>query len=609
MAFEAGSIQYDIDVDTAEALSGLTATQKEANKLEAQVKKTDKATSSLGNTNKVLGTQMTKTAASVKAATSSMGGFGRKAGMAGVQIEQLVGQVAMGTSPMRAFSMQAADIGIVLGAPLLGAIVGITAAIAGPFITALIGANKELKTISSSSEEWLDNLKKKLEEAGSDLTSIQSIVKAATGRINNEIDKNLETITRLQENLENAKKSEAGFTVGKIAKEIKDLEERNKVLAKTIEDVTTAAIEASVAFDSLGSKEGAEQASKQSQAIAELTSKLNIQADLLSRTKEQQAEYNRQLFIGKLYAQDLSEAERELAIAAYDRLDAANAAMEAEKARNTSKASAEAFAGGVISRGQTEFERLSEEQTKIDELRAQGLISAQMHQDALSAIEKRGTAARQQQMSMAFGATSQFFDQTASLIGEFGSEASGAYKAAFALSKGFAIAQAGLNFSLALSQALALPSDVTLAQKFASYAAVASTAGSTLSAVKSAKYSGGRQYGGPVSAGGVYRVNETGTPEVLSQGGNDYLMATNNAKVTPLDNLASSSATNVIVNNYGNDSVDVTQTDTGIMIDIARREAQAAVAKQVSDVASGTGAMTRALRQSGNYLTSANGSR
>lgn len=46
--------------------------------------------------------------------------------------------------------------------------------------------------------------------------------------------------------------------------------------------------------------------------------------------------------------------------------------------------------------------------------------------------------------------------------------------------------------------------------------------------------SGGRQYGGAVS-NGMYRVNETGVPEVYSQGGKDYLMNTKNANITPLD--------------------------------------------------------------------------
>lgn len=35
---------------------------------------------------------------------------------------------------------------------------------------------------------------------------------------------------------------------------------------------------------------------------------------------------------------------------------------------------------------------------------------------------------------------------------------------------------------------------------------------------------GGRAYGGPVAAGGLYEVNERGAPEMLAVGGRQYLM-------------------------------------------------------------------------------------
>lgn len=68
-----------------------------------------------------------------------VGDFGRKAGMAGVQFEQLAGQIAAGQNPMRALGVQAADLGFILGAPLLGAVVGIGAAIGSVLIPALLG--------------------------------------------------------------------------------------------------------------------------------------------------------------------------------------------------------------------------------------------------------------------------------------------------------------------------------------------------------------------------------------------------------------------------------------------------------------------------------------
>ncbi len=61
----------------------------------------------------------------------ALGGVGRSAGQAGIQIQQFVGQVQGGQSAMLALSQQGADLGFVLGAPLLGAIVGIGASAIG----------------------------------------------------------------------------------------------------------------------------------------------------------------------------------------------------------------------------------------------------------------------------------------------------------------------------------------------------------------------------------------------------------------------------------------------------------------------------------------------
>ena len=56
----------------------------------------------------------------VKQTGVNMGNFSRKAGAAGIQIQQFTGQVTTGTNSLVALSQQAADLGIVLGAPLVG---------------------------------------------------------------------------------------------------------------------------------------------------------------------------------------------------------------------------------------------------------------------------------------------------------------------------------------------------------------------------------------------------------------------------------------------------------------------------------------------------------
>lgn len=149
------------------------------------------------------------------------------------------------------------------------------------------------------------------------------------------------------------------------------------------------------------------------------------------------------------------------------------------------------------------------------------------HQQTLSEIRK--TAAQEriqeaQQESEALisayasvaGGVSNSFSAITDAISASGDESSAAYKTAFALSKGFATAQAALNLQLAVSQALALPADVTLAQKFASYAAVLSAGASVVSGISGINYSG-RMQGGTGEAGETYKVGERG-PELVTFG-------------------------------------------------------------------------------------------
>ena len=97
-----------------------------------------------------------------------VGDFGRKAGMAGVQFEQLAGQIAMGQNPMRAIGVQAADLGFILGVPLLGAVIGISAALASVFIP-------NTKSAAERAKELKDELRE-LESGFQKLTASQRLL-------------------------------------------------------------------------------------------------------------------------------------------------------------------------------------------------------------------------------------------------------------------------------------------------------------------------------------------------------------------------------------------------------------------------------------------------
>lgn len=88
-----------------------------------------------------------ETSKAVMGTGNAIGAAGRKAGQAGIQIQQLVGQIQGGTNPMMALSQQAADLGFVLGAPLLGAVGGLAASFAMVLLPSLFDTEDKLEDV------------------------------------------------------------------------------------------------------------------------------------------------------------------------------------------------------------------------------------------------------------------------------------------------------------------------------------------------------------------------------------------------------------------------------------------------------------------------------
>lgn len=99
-----------------------------------------------------------------KDAKTNMGGMSRQAGQAGIQIQQLVGQIQGGTSAFTALSQQGADLGIVLGAPLLGVIGSLSAVLVGTLVSAFSRTEAEGEDLAEQIRE-LSNEFRNLTEA------------------------------------------------------------------------------------------------------------------------------------------------------------------------------------------------------------------------------------------------------------------------------------------------------------------------------------------------------------------------------------------------------------------------------------------------------------
>ena len=111
---------------------------------------------------------------------------------------------------------------------------------------------------------------------------------------------------------------------------------------------------------------------------------------------------------------------------------------------------------------------LKEKQLAINEAHEQGLLSEQQYNDAIVAAKQNAVDKQKKieddllknkmaNVSAMLSASSDMFGGMADLTKNFASESSSAYKALFAISKGFAVANAALNLQTALSNASAAP--------------------------------------------------------------------------------------------------------------------------------------------------------
>jgi len=127
-----------------------------AEEIKIRITAQDSASQVINKTNREMQT-LSRTATSTGVTTTRFGGnlstMGRTAGQAGIQVQQLVGQIQGGTNPMLALSQQAADLGFVLGVPLLGAIAGLAASLAMNLVPALFETAKSTKDLSKEIDE------------------------------------------------------------------------------------------------------------------------------------------------------------------------------------------------------------------------------------------------------------------------------------------------------------------------------------------------------------------------------------------------------------------------------------------------------------------------
>lgn len=218
----------------------------------------------------------------------------------------------------------------------------------------------------------------------------------------------------------------------------------------------------------------------------------------------------------------------------------------------TARYQAEAEAEAV--RYQAQLDRINE--AKALQLEVAGgyqALEQQMAEQHASRLEQIEAAKNQTMLA----AGQQTFDALASATATFAGEQSGLYKVMFAASKAFAIAQSMVAIQQGIAMAAANPFPLNLAAMASVAAATASIVGN----ISSVAFSGKAQ-GGPVQSDQMYRVNETGSPEIFNAAnGRQYMMPNQRGEVVSNKDATSGGGANVVVNITNNTGAQVTQTE------------------------------------------------
>lgn len=215
------------------------------------------------------------------------------------------------------------------------------------------------------------------------------------------------------------------------------------------------------------------------------------------------------------------------------------------------------------------------------------VLTEEVQKKKLMLLEQYSDRARRLQVAQAqlvLGTASNMFEDLTTVAEKTAGKQSSIYKAMFAASKAFAIAEATVKIAQGIANAASVQWPANLVA-MASVAAATASLVSNIQAVQ-LEFGGGKAKGGSVDAGTTYLVGEKG-PELFTPAGR--------GNITPNNKLGGSVKVNVY--NQAGASVDVQEKDTedGKQIDIIVKRVKQEVAGEIRD---GRGDVDRAMRSS-----------
>ncbi|WPK51689.1 hypothetical protein [Vibrio fluvialis] len=638
MAIDAGTVYYTVDADTQKAIDSAAEMNKSLDSTKGKMA--------------VLDTQVSKTS---KAVNSGLSSVGRSAGQAGIQIQQFIGQIQGGQSAMLALSQQSADLGFVLGAPLLGAVVGIGASLAGMLLPSLMKTTDALGDVEKATERvkaaltlssegitgYSDNMKV-LAQVSDQLARVKlaniiadqaNAMKVALKGVGDTFDDAFDRPWRTYEsNVENlfGNASYSAFEAaaalraasGALSSGIDD--QKIEDLASALERAKTAGINntdagrqmVSVMTDLIaqyklgeitisqlkkqldGTTLSFEDQTKSVNKWTEASQRLTIQTE---KSRSKQLELEKAITLKRAAEEKATPETLKSIESSYDKMIANAKEAESEKAlakskrekaaaeRGSKKASkdfiknfgdedfstnadteATGFSRTITSTYDEEsvLERLDRERNLIQMYQELEIGDAQAHADAIKAIDqeiadekKKALDDQVKEQRNATNAQLNIYSQlfsgmqslTSNMLSSMDEQSSG-YKAMFAVNKAFAVAQAIVSAELAAAQVLAHDAGIMGMSAAATSNAIRAMGYASAGVIAGTAIAGGRLYGGSVQAGGMYRINENGAPEVFNAAnGQQYMLPNTRGEVVSNKDASGGGTTmiNITVNADG----------------------------------------------------------
>lgn len=578
MTLKIGTLEADIKLDSSGVKKGEKEVAKLVNKMEKEfvdleksAKGADDALDNIGDSGSVAA-QGAKRAgdAAGEAASGGMKQMRHAAGQLGFQVQDIAVQLQSGTNAMVVLGQQGSQIAGIFGptGAIVGAVIAIVAAIAGSLLPSLFKSETAIQTLTKVLDD-LDQVVKKAEDDVIDfsdaLLELEKISKTAFGA------QIAESMLIAKKAIKDTKKeiidlyNDADVSRPSIfyaARDFASGEASAREFADVVDKEFTRVAEASDkpnkkfrAFrnelaELVRGSEKAEEKLKRLQEAQTLNSSgstkdtrdqdkaeediLKRKSELAARLRERQEQEDR-----RIVAAENAMASSELEMARKATLDQEEVVRE-RYAR-------------LIAQTKDAQEWLQTSKAESDRI----IIDLEKKQaEEISEIQRREAQKRlgeqEKQLNQQLAMVNQTSNAIANLLTVSGNNAAAQAASIISGIASTATTIATIMAAQTKAQTLGDPSAITMPQKIANVALMASQFAGIFAAIKGAK-GGGRAHGGTVSPMLSHEINERGNPEILEQGGKQFLLPTGQGgKISPMKGGGSSGQMpSITINNNG----------------------------------------------------------